>query len=361
MPTSVRTPGPRVSGAALVLVGIGGGFGAGWLIARAPWSILAAGLLTLSTVAMAIGVLWTMRPNWDDKTWPPSGRDLPPDIRLRRNFRILGIILLTPTPIIVALLVWLIVEGSATWNEMLLLALPAATYAAMGVWVLRRSRWDAGYAASSATGDGRPEQHGPQREEDEWRVVGGPLKGTFPSTATVPLVVMAVLASFQLLRIADEFPWGGVVWAAVVATGLVCWLLFVRRQQRPLEVLPAREEIRFRGRILRWSEVTRAELSADPPWKGAPRTLILSIGGGSPHRGRVVLRRKGDLELSDDETTLLARIIDASAIDLPHDKDDPRGRFSRQLYPNNLTKAEAAAVVADPPGADVGLPISAPV
>lgn len=350
-----------MSGAVLIVIGVGGGIGPGWLIARAPWSLLAAALLTLSTIAMTVGVLWTMRPNWDDKRWPPTGRDLPPDVRLRRAFRILGIILLTPTPIIVALLSWMIVEGSAMWNEMLLLALPAAGYAAMGVWVLRRSRFDAAYAASSGTADRRPTRIGPQRSDDAWQVVCGPLKGTFPSTVTVPIVVMAVIASFQLLRIADEFPWGGVVWAAVVAIGLICWLLFVRRQRRPLEVLPAQEQIRFRGRTLRWSEVTRAELSADPPWKGAPRTLILSIGGDSPHRGRVVLRRKGCLELSDDETKLLARIIDASAIDLPHDKDDPRGRFSRQLYPNNLTRAEAAAVVADPPGADVGLPISAPV
>lgn len=354
-------PGPRIAGALLIVVSIGGGIGAGWLIAQAPWSILAAGLLTLATIGMAVGVLWTMRSSWSDTTWPPAGRDLPPDVRLRRALRILGIVLLAPIPIIVALLAWVIAEGTTPWNDVLLIALPAAAYGAMGVWLLRRSRLDADISAHSAEDDPSPPQHGPRRGDDEWRALGGPLKGTFLTRAMLPLVFIGVWSTLQLLNLVDEIPWGGLVWGAVVIVGLVGWLLFVRRHQTPLEANPAERLIRFRGTTLGWADLTRAELSADPPWKGAAHTLILSLGDGPTHRGRVVLRRKGLLELSDDETELLLRIIEASAVDIPRDKDDPRGRFSRQLYPNSLTKVDAAELIAHPPGADDELPIRMPV
>ena len=352
---------PRIAGALLIVVSVGGGIGAGWLIARAPWSILAVGLLTLATIGMAVGVLWTLRPSWADNTWPPAGRDLPADVRLRRGLRVLGIVLLAPIPVIVALLVWVVVEGTTPGKEMLLIALPAAVYGGVGVWVLRRSRVGSDGAMRSAASDQRPPERASGRDGDGWRVLGGPLKGTFLTSAMVPLVVLGMFTTLQLLMLLDEIAWGGLIWGGVVAVGLVGWLLFVRRHQAPVEANEREQLIRFRGRNLRWSAITRAELSADPPSRGALRTLILSVGDDSTHRGRVVLRRKGTLELSDAETELLAQIIDASAIELPRDKDDPRGRFSRQLHPHSLTKDDASGLVAHPPGADDDLPITTPV
>jgi hypothetical protein len=278
---------------------------------------------------------------------------------MRRGLRNLGIILLAPSPLAVAGLAWVIADGSFRWERVLFLAMFVLAYVAAGVWLLRASRFDAAAAAERDSHVRRPPDK-TQQNGDGWRPLGGPVKGTVPVVAIAPLAIGVLVFPAQLLLILDDVPWGILVWVVVVALGVTVGVVMLRRYWAAVEVDSTRELVRLGGRDLPWGDVTRAELFADPPWAGAPRTLILSLGDGSNRRGRVVLRRKENLELSDEETNLALRVIDASNIELPRDKDDPRGRFSRQLYPNSLTKTEAAALIARPPGMNDELPIRTP-
>lgn len=322
----------------------------------ATWAILAACVLTVATVGMGVGVLLMLRSSWAETTWPPTGSDLPADVRARRNLRNLGIILLAPLPVAVAGLAWAIADGSVQWDRLLLLALLVIIYAAAGVWLLRSSRVNTAAARPRASHTRRPADDGRAADSEGWRPLGGPLEGPFLTAAIAPSVIVLLVAPAQLLLILDDVPWGIAIWVGAVIVGVAVGLVLLRRSRMPVAAHPGTGRIRLGRKTIGWSEVTRAELFVDPPWPGTPRTLILTLGDAKGARGRVVLRRSENLELSDDETDLALRVIDASAIELPHDKDDPRGRFSRQLYPNSLTKAEASALVARPPGMNDDLP-----
>jgi hypothetical protein len=52
----------------------------------------------------------------------------------------------------------------------------------------------------------------------------------------------------------------------------------------------------------------------------------------------------------------LARVIEASSIRMPVDRYDPKGRFARSSFPENVTREEARALVLDPPGPHDALP-----
>ncbi|MEJ3403603.1 hypothetical protein WDJ51_02540 [Rathayibacter sp. YIM 133350] len=336
-----------------ILVGVA----AGWLISLAPWAILAALLLTLSTVGMGVGVLWTLRPSWSEKTWPPSGPDRPADVRARRSLRALGIVLLAPLPVLVAGLGWSIAVHSFSWQREPLLALFVLAYATAGVWLLRLSRVDRNAIAPHDSYAQRPADGARPHDREGWRRLGGPLKGNAVTAASAPSVIVFLVVPVELLLILDDVPGGIAIWIAIVAVGAVIGLVILRRYRAPVDVNLADELIRIGGKTMSWADLTRAELLAYPPWEGSPRTLVLTLGDHTTLRGRVVLRRREHLELSEEETQLALRVIDASAIELPRDKDDPRGRFSRQLHPSSLTKAEASALILRPPAMDENLPI----
>lgn len=353
---SHATPSPRVVGIIFVIASIAGGVAAGGLMPTPLWSIPSALALTLCTIGMGIGVLWTLRSSWSEKWWERRGSDVPAGLRARRAFRNVGIVLLTPLPIAVAALAWLISEGDVEWPRVLYGGFLVSAYGASGVQLIRMSR-----GARSSPGMRASER--PDGREDAgpgWHPLGGPLGSTMLGASLAPYGLLVLGAASQLYLAFDDGSNGAVFGVAFIAVAAVVAFLLFRRFNRQAEVDVDAGLIRLGSTTVPWEEVTRAELMAQPWWTGSPRTLILVLGDAAKARGRIVLRRREALELSGDETDVLERIIEASRIELPRDKDDPRGRFSRQLYPNALTKEQAAALVADPPTMDEDLPVGAP-
>ncbi|MFI8633611.1 hypothetical protein ACIGEP_13545 [Microbacterium sp. NPDC077663] len=343
-------------GIVLIIASIAGGVAAGGLMPTPLWSIPSAVALTLCTIGMGVGVLWTLRSSWSEKWWARRDSDVPAGLRARRAFRNVGIVLLAPLPIAVALLAWLISEGDIEWSRVLYGGFLVSAYGASGVQLIRLSR--GARRSLGARGSERPEE----REDagPGWHPLGGPLGSTLLGASLVPYGLLVLGGASQLYLAFDDGSNGAVLGIAFIAVAAVVAFLLFRRFNRQADVDVDSGLIRLGSTTIPWTEVVRAELMAQPWWTGSPRTLILVLGDDAKARGRVVLRRREALELSDEETDVLTRIIEASHIELPRDKDDPRGRFSRQLYPNALTKEQAAALVADPPTMDEDLPVGAP-
>lgn len=278
-------------------------------------------------------------------------------MRARRHARTIGIVFLAPLPLGIAAFAFSVAEGGVAWTRLATLAIALIMLTAAGVWLLRYARAGAPAEKPSTTDRNGPAKSEPAPDPEGWRTLGNPMKGTILTATMGPSIILLAVVPVQFLLFLDDVPWGLAIWLVTIGVAAAVAVSLIRRSQAPVIVHPVTEQIRLGKKTLSWKDITRAELFADPPWSGAHRTLILTLGDAEGARGRVVLRRKENLTLGAGDTELALLVIERSAIDLPRDKDDPRGRFSRQLYPNSLTKAEASGVVAHPPSMNDELPI----
>ncbi|MGP3536020.1 hypothetical protein ACTU3I_14570 [Microbacterium sp. RD1] len=344
-----------------MLVSVALGAVAGWAITDARWSIAAALALTAATIGMSVGALWLRRPSWADKTWPPAGPELSDTVRVRRFLRVLGTIFLAPVPVLVALLVWVAADPEVPRGRVIFFGLAAVLYAAIGIVLLRRSFQSGSGVVAHLSHTQHPSTAADDREEEVgWRALG-PRAGGFHlllagASSVFALVFVATLPMQILSRVDDAvmlFVWLG-LFAAVAAVVIV---VVVRRAAPRVLVNEKESRIRAGKREAAWSELTSAELVASAPLPGSERTIIVVLHGADGFRAPIMVRRREALTLTDAETALAARIVDASAVELPRAKEDPHGRFSRQLYPSHLTKQQARELIEDPPAAADPLPV----
>lgn len=151
-----------------------------------------------------------------------------------------------------------------------------------------------------------------------------------------------------------------VVGAAVVVATPVMLLHLVRRGESPW-VSRDGSWLRKGKRSIAANEITAASVLV-APWvpDATERSLTLVVEGPNGFRAAIGLRRRGRLVLTARGSTALATLISGSGIDLPRDKEDPRGRFSRVLYPTHLTRSDTWAIVLHPPADGEPLPIAQP-
>ncbi|GAA1424181.1 hypothetical protein GCM10009640_19840 [Agrococcus citreus] len=172
--------------------------------------------------------------------------------------------------------------------------------------------------------------------------------------AQAPLLLVGLLPV-----VLDLGPSAVVAAIAVAVLTVVTVTLVVARRARPAWIAPDGSAIRQGSRTVPAAEVAWASLSPMPLAPDATaRSLALALGFQRRGRATMHLRRRGRLALSERETVALLALVERSSIELPHDAHDPTGRFSKSFHPNHLTKAEALAVVAHPPGDGEALPIA---
>lgn len=332
---------------ASALVGVWSGF----LIGTPPWSVLAAIILAVATVGMVGGVLWLPRRGWEDTTWPPFHRDEDPRARLRKTTLWLTFVMLAPLPLGLALLVWTWDSGELSWTERIVFLAATCFYAAGGVGLLAFAR---SLAKPAPVNDERPA--GEHAEDGGWVALRNRAPAGASTALAAPSAIFVVVVPVQFIFIVRDSPLLLallVVVLALIFLGLAWWI----RGMGDVRVRRGERRLRAGRREVEWGAITRAELFATPLVTGTARTLVVTLRDDDRFRARILLRRKGALTLTQRETDLLADVIEGTEIVMPHDKDDPRGRFSKVLYPANLTKAETAVLIADPPGADDPLPI----
>lgn len=88
------------------------------------------------------------------------------------------------------------------------------------------------------------------------------------------------------------------------------------------------------------------------------RTLSVQLRTSSGLRAGAVLRDNRDHPLPAADTAALDAAIRGSNIAMPVSRDDPKGRFARYNFPENVTKDEALLLVNEPPGFADALPTS---
>jgi hypothetical protein len=113
--------------------------------------------------------------------------------------------------------------------------------------------------------------------------------------------------------------------------------------------------IRARGKTAPFSDITTAELVAGV--SKTRRSLVLVLKTTTGIRAPVLVRGWNEKALSPELAALAGEVIRRSNIAMPVSKDDPKGRFARFNFPLNVSKDEAAALVADPPRFGDPIPI----
>lgn len=347
---------PRQAGILAIAASVTAAVFAGWAMSDPRWSLLAAFVLTASTIGMGVGILWTMRASWEDVTWPPGGVVRSEAERVRRSYRILGVMLVTPVPVIFALVVWAGMDASVTLTHLVLMIVAAVVYGTAGVFLLIAGRARAEAPRSLPSHREPPSGGDEAAPRDGWQPLG-PRASRWIMVATLgPSGFLFILVPVQLLTAFRDFPWAPAAVGLVLAGAIGVYVVVINRAAPRVHVHLRDERIPAGSREARWDEVTAAELLATPRHEGEPRTLVLTLQNQDGLRAPLVIRRREDLALTKAEAAIAARLIEASVIELPRDKDDPRGKFSRQLYPAHLTKSEALDVVASPPTMSDPLP-----
>lgn len=116
--------------------------------------------------------------------------------------------------------------------------------------------------------------------------------------------------------------------------------------------------VRVGSRTSPAGELTAARLSATAMVTGGSRSLFLILEGPGKLRVPLLLRKRGDLAMTPAQRRAAVALVEAAAIELPRAKEDPRGKFSRTLYPTHLDASQAREIVARPPRSDEDLPVA---
>jgi hypothetical protein len=344
---------PRAAGIAVTVVGAAIAITAAVFLANPTWGIVAAIALAIGTVLAGYGVLLIPRKSWADKTWPPSPAASRWDAaRMRRQTLTFGILLVAVSA---AGAFGILTVDEPADDETLRLWLLTALFAIAGVAMIVTSRRpvpmvdDPSDASAPETDDADAEWIPLGARGSAVRIEYGTL---YPGQG---LPILITLAFPILLRVDSWIATAGTV--AVVIALPISILALQRRSRSPLV---ARDGAALRtGRTtVAATDITAAHLFATP-WvpDATARSLTLTLEGRDGFRARVGLRLRGRRTLSAAATTRLIALVAASRIDLPRDKEDPSGRFSRVLYPAHLTKTQALEVIERPPGDGEPLPI----
>lgn len=179
----------------------------------------------------------------------------------------------------------------------------------------------------------------------------------------VPGLVAAVWGAWQVVPLmiltARDAPPGIVVLLGLSAIAIVAGLAVWALRQIPdvwIDVDTAR--VRVGSRVVAGSALTSARVTATAMITGGTRSLFLILEGPEKLRVPLLLRRRGELAMNPAQRRATLALIAAAAIELPRAKEDPRGKFSRTLYPTHLDAGQARELVAHPPRSDEDLPIT---
>ncbi|MGG7508212.1 hypothetical protein [Plantibacter sp. YIM 135249] len=159
------------------------------------------------------------------------------------------------------------------------------------------------------------------------------------------------------LRVFDWMPfWMRIVIILGVPTIALGAIPVIGRLRHPQVVVNLADgRLRAGHRTVAFEDLSTAHiLVASTPKK---RTISLVLEDGAGLRAAVNLRDQDEQPLSDSESRALLEIVERSDIRMPVAREDPQGRFGRFNFPTNLTKADAIALVTNPPRFAEPLPI----
>ena len=344
-----RTPRRRLGGLLLAVASALVGIAAAATIPQPPWGVAAAILLALASVGVAVGLSLHARE-------PAGAPDAWSAWRARRGALVYGAFLLAASATTAVGMLVLepiaALEPSRSWTVIVLFGICGAWLIAVGT---------ASVPSPVASSD-RPAGD-PSVDARGWIRLGSrraptDVRRDWVSAIPFQLFQVPVLVGLLVPVLVDLGPWAVASAVAIAVAAVTVAAVVLRRRSEPPWIAPDGSRLRHGSREVAASELVTAVLSSAPLVPDVTeRSLMLTLAARRGFRATVHLRRRGRLVLGEAETAVLLDLVAASAIELPHDQHDATGRFSKSFYPDHLTRAEAEAVVADPPGDGEPLPI----
>lgn len=346
-------PSPRVSGAVLLVLALAGGVASViFLPAGGVISVVSALGLALCVAAVALAAVWLSRRSWAPEPapgWTPVDRARDRE-RLRRVTRVQGIIC--------------VVFGVGLIAVAVVFPTDAGTLRASVIGVLVLVLGVIGLFASRRVA-ARVEDDAPDTQPDAmptgWVLVTPRDRGTILLFA-LPGLALSVVAVWQmtslLLLIARASTLGLVIAVLALTAAVIGAGAWVSRLLPEVSVDVGAGLVRTGSREVPWSSFTAARLQASSTFVGGPRSLFLVLEGPEKLRAPLLLRRRGDLAMSDEQRRAALAALDGAQIALPRAPEDPKGKFSRSLFPQHVDAAQARELVAHPPRSDQDLPVA---
>lgn len=346
-------PSPRVSGAVLLVLALAGGVASViFLPAGGVISVVSALGLALCVAAVALAAVWFSRRSWAPEPapgWTPVDRARDRE-RLRRVTRVQGIIC--------------VVFGVGLIAVAVVFPTDAGTLRASVIGVLVLVLGVIGLFASRRVA-ARVEDDAPDTQPDAmptgWVLVTPRDRGTILLFA-LPGLALSVVAVWQmtslLLLIARASTLGLVIAVLALTAAVIGAGAWVSRLLPEVSVDVGAGLVRTGSREVPWSSFTAARLQASSTFVGGPRSLFLVLEGPEKLRAPLLLRRRGDLAMSDEQRRAALAALDGAQIALPRAPEDPKGKFSRSLFPQHVDAAQARELVAHPPRSDQDLPVA---
>ncbi len=349
-------------GIALAVFGAAVAAGATLYIADPRVGVLAAIVLSFGCVGAAAGLVLARRKSWTDPSWPPDAGSKPWNARRTRRVSLLyGVFLLLISLTGTAALVG---TDQPEADDAVRGSVIVGVLALVGLWL-------------TATGARRPPEavrssERPTAESidggEEWVRLGpSDPRGLFWRWAPLasfnqPFLVPMVLGAFLFPLTAFRFDWWTwvLVTVGLLATVVIVSVVLHRRSRPPSISRDATRMLIGRAEVPIASVIGAMVIASRWEPDATARSLAVILTTSGKARAVIGLRDRGHLVLTEDQTTLLTAAIEQSDIRLPHDKEDPTGRFSRSLYPNYLTKNDALQMVEQPPGDGDRLQVSPP-
>jgi hypothetical protein len=198
---------------------------------------------------------------------------------------------------------------------------------------------------------------GPRKLSDKW-VELGRTRWWVPLVGYSPILLLLPVYSLNLPGI--FWPDLTLGWSLVVTLALAAGsfgiIVALSRLVHPRAFAnPAGSMVRAGRRQARFSEITSAQLF--PGASKGHRSLLLVLRAENKLRTPILLRDTKQRTLEPEITALVLQLVRQSNITMPVSPDDPKGRFVRFNFPNNITKDEAEQLVEHPPTSADPLPI----
>ena len=194
-------------------------------------------------------------------------------------------------------------------------------------------------------------------DDDQWVTLGGGSR--LRSLIIVsPLIVILPLESgliFSVILSRDgPLPWSILIMIGVAAAIVVFTMVIVRFVYPPASLNAGSATIRAGWHRSAYSEVTTAQLLASA--SKTRRNLNLLLKSDEGLRAVILIRDSKQRTLSPEAAALVCDLIRQANIALPRSETDPKGKFTRYNFPDNITREDALDLIEHPPAFHDPLP-----
>lgn len=349
----------RIVGLVLIVLGGAGSVVAATFLSVPQWGVVAALALAGGTAIGVYGLLLVPRLDEAGDIWSPNARSRAWNSRRSRRHTVsYGVFLLVLGS---AVVVVVLATEEAPVEELVRLWILAGSSAVFGVVLLivglrspQASRGDADIPPPDPTG-----------ADTGWIPLGSDgsaltVNGAANAAVGVPQTVLPLMWIILLPTLLRLPVWACLITAGLVIVAVAVFFVTRRAKAAPL-VAHDGSAIRVKSTRVDAPAVVSARLLVSPPFRDAPqRSVTLILEGPAGFRAFIGVRHRGRRVLSTLATHALLELIALSSIDLPRDKEDPSGRFSRVLHPTHLTKTQARELIERAPADGEPLPLDDP-